>query len=617
MQPLDRRIGRWITRLKWQAIALAFVALVAADYAGPAVMQIVDQRAGDILLSLDARRRPVSDRVVIVDVDQRSLEAMNDLAGSWPWPRSVHGELIEAIAAQQPRAIAFDVLFNELDSYRPEHDAAFADAAARYPNVWQAMALASDGIGARVGDMPPSVGAVALDRPANPDARVPLFLPLALLSRPEAMRGGLINFTEDTDSVGRRYALHLDQAGWRFPSLPARILAAEGRKLPPAASIMLNWRRGWTHLPYADLYLDSLREKKLRPADELKGKIVVIGTSAPGLMDLRLTPLGSTYPGVEILATAIDNLDRGDWLREVPRGATVPLALAIIAAISFGLKRGIGAERLGYGMLVLTAVVLAAAYAALAAGWFVPVYAPLAFGWGFYVIAGGIAYLQERAGRLRTSGMFKRFLDPRVVSQLIESGDLDYRNTAEAREVSVLFSDIRGFTALSETTRPEDVVALLNGYFSRQVEVIFRHSGTLDKFIGDAIMAFWGAPAAMPDHAARAVAAALDMSAALEDLRGQLGALGAELEIGIGINSGRAVSGFIGSSDRLDYTVIGDTVNLASRVEGLTKGIARILVSEATMQAAGDAFEWIDQGLHSVKGREMQVRLFEPRRKQV
>ncbi len=211
--------------------------------------------------------------------------------------------------------------------------------------------------------------------------------------------------------------------------------------------------------------------------------------------------------------------------------------------------------------------------------------------------------------------MFKRFLDPRVVSQLIESGDLDYRNTAEAREVSVLFSDIRGFTALSETTKPEDVVALLNGYFSRQVEMIFRHSGTLDKFIGDAIMAFWGAPVAMPDHAARAVAAALDMSMALEELRGQLGELGAELEIGIGINSGRAISCFIGLSDRLDYTVIGDTVNLASRVEGLTKGIARILVSEATREAAGDGFEWIDRGLHSAKGREMQVRLFEPRRK--
>jgi adenylate cyclase len=125
-------------------------------------------------------------------------------------------------------------------------------------------------------------------------------------------------------------------------------------------------------------------------------------------------------------------------------------------------------------------------------------------------------------------------------------------------------------------------------------------------------MAFWGAPVAHPDNARMAVAAALDMSAALEELRGQLGELGKDLEIGIGIHTGRAVVGFIGSNDRLDYTAIGDTVNLASRVEGLTKGIARVLVTEATRNAAGDAFEWRDCGSHQVKGREMPVRLFEP-----
>jgi adenylate cyclase len=195
---------------------------------------------------------------------------------------------------------------------------------------------------------------------------------------------------------------------------------------------------------------------------------------------------------------------------------------------------------------------------------------------------------------------------------LIGKGEIDLRQQAEAREISVLFSDIRGFTALSETTPPEAVVALLNGYFSRQVTVIFAHGGTLDKFIGDAIMAFWGAPVAQADQAARAVSAALAMSAALEELRGELGTIGAELEIGIGVHSGSAVVGLIGSSDRLDYTAIGDTVNLASRVEGLTKGVARVLVTEATKAAAGDLFAWRDCGVFPVKGREHGVRLFEP-----
>jgi adenylate cyclase len=213
--------------------------------------------------------------------------------------------------------------------------------------------------------------------------------------------------------------------------------------------------------------------------------------------------------------------------------------------------------------------------------------------------------------------MFKRFLDPRVVSQLIESGEIDWQSNADGREVSVLFTDIRGFTSLSETMPPEKIVAMLNSYFEEQVEVIFRHGGTLDKFIGDAIMAFWGAPVAHPEHARLAVEAALAMSDTLEAWRQGIGEVGGDLDIGIGIHSGDAVVGFIGSGERLDYTAIGDTVNLASRIEGQTKGRARILVSEVTRNACREAFEWRDHGSCQVKGREQEVRLFEPVAKRV
>lgn len=598
---------------RWFLLALGFAILVFADYRYFDFTRIVDQRAGDVLLTLNTSRRPESDRVVIIDIDQRSLEMMNDIAGSWPWPRSVHGELIDYVMQQKPRGMAFDILFNERDIYRPEHDAALTDAVARHPNVWLAMTLNADGEGAWVSQMPPAVGAQPLKQPPV-DARVPLMMPLVLVDQPEAMRGGLINFTGDSDGVGRHHTLYRDRKGWRFPSLAARMMRDLGHPLPPQQEILLNWRSSWKHVSFADVYLDSLRQNPLRPKDEFKGKLIVVGTAAPGLLDLRLTPLSSTYPGVQMLATALDNLDRGDWLREVPRPSMAPFALALIALVAIGLARNVSANRLGYVLLAITAVAFVIGGLALANGLFIPLFGPLAFGWAFYLTGSAIAYIEERTQRLRTSGMFKRFLDPRVVTDLIERGDIDYRASAEAREVSVLFSDIRGFTALSEASAPEDVVALLNGYFSKQVEVIFRHGGTLDKFIGDAIMAFWGAPVASPNHAEQAVAAALDMSAALEDLRGQLGALGAELEIGIGIHSGRAVVGFIGSNDRLDYTVIGDTVNLASRIEGLTKGIARVLVSEATKEAAGDSFAWRDCGSHSVKGREAPVRLFEPLR---
>ena len=608
-------IGRWPGG-RWLALAALFALLALADYGWLGVTRIIDQRGGDVLLALNARHRPQSDRVVIVDIDQKSLEELNDEAGSWPWPRSVHGELIEQIARQHPQAIAFDILFNEPDVFRPEHDQAFAQAVAGHPEVWLAMTLNSDGVGAVVGELPPAVGARPLGRPA-PGARAPIMLPLVVAQFPAAMRGGLINFTPDSDGVGRHHALYGDRSGWRFPSLAARITAAAQRPLPQSGEVLLNWRSGWRHISFSDLYRDGLREHPQRAADEFKGKIVIVGTSAPGLMDFRVTPLDSTYPGVEILATALDNLARGDWLREVQRPAMAPLALALIGLLALGFARNIGAQRLLIAVTAVSLAVIGVSWLLLTLDTFVPVFGALTFGWAYYLVATGIAYAQERARRLRTASMFMRFLDPQVVTELIDQGEIDYRKAAEARAVSVLFSDIRGFTALSEVTAPEAVVSLLNTYFSRQVGVIFAHAGTLDKFIGDAIMAFWGAPVSYPDHAARAVAAALDMSRALEEMRGELGELGAGLEIGIGIHSGSAVVGFIGSNDRLDYTAIGDTVNLASRVEGLTKGIARVLVTEATRDAAGDLFDWRDCGLHPVKGRELGVRLFEPLRKAV
>ena len=596
---------------RWVALAAVFAMLALADFLWLDLTRIIDQRGGDVLLALNAEQRPVSDQVVIVDIDQKSLEDMNDDAGSWPWPRSVHGELIEYLAARQPKAIAFDILFNEPDLFRPEHDAAFAEAVARHPEVWLAMTLNSDGSGAVVSELPPEVGAMPIGQP-EPGARVPVMLPLVVADHPGAMRGGLINFTPDSDGVGRHHALYGERNGWRFPSLAARIAAASKRPRPGGDQLLLNWRSSWQHVSYSALYLDSLREHSQRPPGEFKGKIVVIGTAAPGLMDFRVSPLGSTYPGVEILATALDNLERSDWLREVRRSGMLPLALALIALLTVGFARQVPPQRLLLAMLAVTVMAIGASWLLLTGGTFVPVLGALSFGWAYYLVASGLAYLDERARRLRTANLFTRFLDARVVAELIDKGEIDFRQQAEAREISVLFSDIRGFTALSEVSAPEAVVAMLNGYFSRQVGVIFAHGGTLDKFIGDAIMAFWGAPAAQADHAARAVTAALAMSDALEELRGQLGAIGAELEIGIGIHSGSAVVGLIGSSDRLDYTAIGDTVNLASRVEGLTKGVARVLVTEATREAAGDAFAWRDCGVHQVKGREEGVRLFEP-----
>ena len=239
---------------------------------------------------------------------------------------------------------------------------------------------------------------------------------------------------------------------------------------------------------------------------------------------------------------------------------------------------------------------------------------PLAAAWTLYVAAGLAEVLRERQARREAVAMFSRFVNPHVVKQLIERGGIE--GAGQTREVTLLFSDIRGFTSLSETRRPDEVVALLNRYFSLQVEVVFRHGGSLDKFIGDCIMALWGAPLDDPQHASHAVACALDMADTLQEFRRELGAANLDFDVGIGLHSGPAVVGLIGSDRRREYTAIGDTVNLASRIEGLTKNAKRrILVSRDTMERCGDAFDFVSCGTFPVKGRAQPVELFEPRRK--
>ncbi|MGB8518033.1 MAG: adenylate/guanylate cyclase domain-containing protein, partial [Gallionella sp.] len=222
-------------------------------------------------------------------------------------------------------------------------------------------------------------------------------------------------------------------------------------------------------------------------------------------------------------------------------------------------------------------------------------------------------YLREKASREQTVRIFSRFLDPRVVESLVAQGETPQSLSSQARDITVLFSDIRGFTTMSESHTPEQIVTLLNRYFSLQVEIIFRHGGTLDKFIGDAIMAFWGAPQDDAKHAEHAVAAAIEMEQCLLKFKLELGEEGRDFDVGIGIHSGRAVVGFIGSDERLDYTTIGDTVNLSSRIEGLTKGVARILVSSDTVERCGDAFDFTPTGSYKVKGRVQEVELFSPK----
>jgi adenylate cyclase len=556
--------------------------------------------------------------VVLVDIDEKSLAAMQSEAGRFPWPREVYAELLRGLMPQQPRAVVFDILFSEPDKFRPQSDQAFAEAALPFRERLYFPMLMLDArdhaSGAAASELAPLVGLVR--RPdADIHARIALVPPLALPQ--ELWRGGTINFLEDDDHVGRRYALRTTVRGWDVPSLAARVALDQGFPVPDAPDLRLAWRgkvRGLPAASFSDLYEDFGRAKRARPQDEFKGKIVVIGAAAPGLGDLRVTPLSSTQPGIEILATAIENLKNGRAMRAAPTSLPFAAALLLVAALFAAFARNVGANRIAIGLGAASALALAASWALAGRLVLLPLLAPLAAAWLFFFAAATAAYLKERRAREEAIAMFSRFVNPHVVRQLIERGGLE--GAGQAREVTLLFSDIRGFTTLSEKRTPHEVVEILNRYFTRQVDVIFRHGGSLDKFIGDAIMAFWGAPLDDPDHARDAVACALDMADTLLAFKAELGDLGRDFDVGIGIHSGPAVVGLIGSEKRREYTAIGDTVNLASRIEGLTKEAGRrILVSRETMERCGGSFDFVSCGTFQAKGRAQPVELFEPRRK--
>jgi adenylate cyclase len=589
------------------ALAVAALELFALHAFGP-----LQNRVLDFMVRKQAATLVPDPDIVIVDIDDASLAKMEAVAGSWPWPRSVHGEMVEGMRRQKPRAIVFDITFSERDVYRPDSDRLFNAALEGNTNIYFPVLRlpGDDRHGALARDVAGLLGMTAGPH-ARPDARLALQPPLAV-DAPH-WRTGVINFSEDEDGIGRRYHLYMDVQGWRIPSLPARVASDLGYQVPPGADMLLAWRgrsKDFIHIPYADLYQDLGREKPLRSQAELAGKIVIVGADASALNDLRATPISSLYPGVQILATAIDNLKNQHLMRVAPPWALPAAVLAMLVLLFWAFLRSFNVLHVGTALTLVTLAALGATWQGISQLWLLPAVEMLLLAWLYYFAGALQAYLAERKTRQRAVTMFSRFVNPEVVQQLVTSGAL--KRGGESREISVLFSDIRGFTTLSEKRTPQQVVALLNRYFTLQVEVVFRHGGSLDKFIGDCIMAFWGAPLDDPDHAKHAVLAALEMAEVLQRFKKELGEEDADFDVGIGIHSGPAVVGLIGSEQRREYTAIGDTVNLASRIEGLTKGVARILVSEETMKLCGDAFVYTPYGSFEVKGRGQQVNLFGP-----
>lgn len=615
----------------------------------------------------------IDDRVVILDIDEKSLGEI----GRWPWGRDRLSDLLVKLFDKYGiRLLGFDVVFAEpddssglkaldslagsrlkgdasfqaaLQGLRPQldHDGRFAATLKGRPVI-----LGYYFSGRREG-----VSSGALPEPVLPAGsftgrNIPFttwtsFGGNLAQFQHVAQSGGHFNPVVDFDGLSRRVPLIAEYQGAYYEALSLAMVRAllgkpkvvpwfpeetwlsgksrqgmEAIDLPTdrgtlripvdenvAALIPYRGRQGsFRYVSIADIMADRI------PPDELRGRIALVGTTAPGLLDLRATPVGEAYPGVEIHANLITGMLDGT-LKQKPvyvLGAEVVLLFlcGMVMVFLLPLLTPIRASLVSALVLLVSVVINFAfwQYANLVLPLatsllLVVILFALNMSWGYFV--------ESRAKRQFTD-LFGQYVPPELVEEMSRDPE-SYSMEGRKEELTVLFSDVRGFTTISEGLSPEELTRLMNEYLSAMTEVIRKNRGTLDKYIGDAIMAFWGAPVANPGHARQAVLAALQMQGALPGLNKALLAKGwPEIRIGVGINSGEMTVGDMGSAVRKAYTVMGDAVNLASRLEGITKqyGVG-ILIGEGTRHRLKDIVcREVDRV--QVKGKEEPVAIYEP-----
>src|SRR5438093_5977285 len=546
--------------------------------------------------------RPPTAPIVIVTIDESSFQELNI---QWPFPRALHGKVIDRIAADRPLAIGIDVVFDSESRFGPEDDAALSAAIARAGNVVLGMAIARDA------QVLYSIG--GKERGA---AREVVSMPLPII-REGAAAVALINVEPDPDSHVRRAPVRQQvpdpMKGYEwwlaFDAQLHRLATAKGlrtRPLPTGPEILVNFRgplAAFERIPYYRVVANEVPESLFRD------KIVLIGSTSEVMHDVFATAFARAgdMPGVAIHANAVDTFVRGDPVREVPRLASTILAVAAALVGSVVAVRLRAARALAVTALLLAAGI-AIAYVAFARAdvWLrgVAVTFGLVLGYGATVVEN---FVREQREKQRLS----RFFSPDVLRVVVR--DRDGRSLRPRRRlVTVLFSDIRGFTTISERLPPEQVDEMLREYLTVMTEVVFRHGGTVDKYIGDGIMALYNAPYEDPEHALNAIRTALEFQERAIPFSARWEAkLGGSIRCGVGINSGDPVVGSLGSRRRNEYTAIGDTVNLAARLESVTKdhGVP-IIISEYTYEYVKGRVPTREIDTVTVKGKSQPVKIY-------
>ena len=636
---------------------LLLFALVPLRLADPRPLQELRTRAFDFFQVL--RPRPQEIRpVVIVDIDEASLKAI----GQWPWPRTTVADLVTQITNLGAAAIGFDIIFPEPDRMSPavaEHSFRGIDAETRakldsLPSNDEALAEAikhSRVVVGQAGAASPEVRTAA-DAALQtgfavrgPDAR-PFLVTFAGLLRnvpaiEQAAAGrGLFSIDPESDGIIRRVPLIMTAQGSLVPSLSLEMLrvvtgssailvraneagiesvAVPGLELPTDRNGQF-----WVHFNHHDPERYVSAKDVLQgnvPPDRLAGKLVLIGTSAIGLLDLKTTPLDAAIPGVEVHAQILESVLSKSSLVNPNYAIGAELALAVL----FGLAIIVAAPMLPASIVIVLGGCLIAGLIGLSLYLFVEhsllidfTY-PLISSWLIYLVLTFVNYFREQKQRRQIRSAFGYYLSPHMVEQLARSPEKLVLG-GEERRMTILFSDVRGFTTISEYYKddPQGLTRLMNRFLTPLTNAIIERRGTIDKYIGDAIMAFWNAPVDDHEQEANACESALEMLSRAEALNGELkreaeanGGVYMPLRIGIGLNTGPCVVGNMGSDFRFNYSVLGDTVNLASRLEARTKDYRiPVVIGSRTAEGAKEKFAVMEIDLIMVKGKRQPEAVF-------
>jgi adenylate cyclase len=625
--------------------------------------QTIELKTYDWRLVRAARPETARRDIALVEIDEYSLRNLEPNAGRWPWPRVVHSMLLDYLARAPAKVIAYDVLFTEADKKTfdfggstmsgAESDKALIESVRTSGNV---ILLADATYQTASGGSPdvPDAGFT----PAAPGAaeRRAVLAPFSGLAQAAAALGHNL-FVLDPDGPIRhtvpfvRTGTHLlpylgVAAALRVAGIAPRDVRFDGNRLVMGDRVMpLSWRtvksadgaeryqwglinfrgpalradlkRG-TYSTYSFFNLVAAEQELLnnrKPSIDpsvFRDKIVFVGVTASGLHDVFETPFAqATMPGIQVHAAVADDILSNRFMRPAPERvrigtvAAFALAAGVVATV---LPAWWATAATGLGLVLFGW----AATRLFAAGYWVNLTQPAAA--SAVALFGGVAYQYFVEGRekRKIKRLFGQFVSKDVSEQLVANPGLA-RLGGQRRDMTVLFSDIRGFTTVSERGNPEEIVAMLNEYFTAMVSTVFRHKGTLDKFVGDMVMALFGAPLDDPHHAKHAVEAALDMIDGLHALNARWKAEGRpELDIGIGINTGSMIAGNIGSDAIMSYTVIGDAVNLGSRLESLNKQYGtRIIIGDATREQLTGSYVCRPLGDVVVKGKTRPVAIFE------